>query len=82
MKGAMIMTDHAQRDDQANDPKRPSQAEGDRATVEQSLRKQPDKTQAESCGSSSESTRADDPERPSQAEGERDGVEERPGKQG
>lgn len=33
------MTDQ-HRHDQANDPKRTSQAEGDRATIEQSLREQ------------------------------------------
>ena len=65
--------------DQTNDPGRPSQAEGDRATVEESLREQGQGGQRQpgSSGTSgAERSQADDPKRPSKAEGERQAVEE------
>jgi hypothetical protein len=64
------------RDDQTNDPKRPSQAEGDRATVEQSLSEQSAKRRSGVQGGATSNDRTNDPERPSQAEGERDAAEE------
>jgi hypothetical protein len=67
------MTDQ-QRTKQTDDPPRPSQAEGERDTVEQELHEQSDKRRRSERNSAGE--RQNDPLRPSQAEGERDVAEE------
>jgi hypothetical protein len=61
------------RNDQTEDPLRPSQAEGDRGTVEQDLKEQSDKRRRSERATGE---RRNDPPRPSQAEGERDKAEE------
>jgi len=67
-KGAIMANQRGA--DQTDDPPRPSQAEGERDTVEQDLgesankRRKPERTTA--------GERQNDPPRPSQAEGERD----------
>ena len=68
------MTDHDKHDkrtprhgERTDDPKRPSQAEGDRETVEEALGEQARGQSGTARGKGNTS----DPERPSQAEGER-----------
>ena len=56
--------------DQFDDPPRPSQAEGDRDTVEQDLNERTDKRRRSEIPTSV-GERKNDPPRPSQAEGER-----------
>jgi hypothetical protein len=72
------MTDRTQQKDQTDDPRRPSQAEGERETVEEALGErqetrrpapgQHDRTPADERGS--------DPKRPSKPEGERAAAQE------
>lgn len=61
------------RNDQTEDPLRPSQAEGERETVEQDLNEQSRKRRRTEHTTGE---RRNDPSRPSQAEGERDKAEE------
>ena len=68
------MTDQ-RRTDQTDDPPRPSQAEGERDTIEQDLNERSDKRPAVGRTSSA-GERKNDPPRPSQAEGEREVGEE------
>jgi hypothetical protein len=72
------MSDNQHRD-QTNDPKRPSQAEGDRDTIDQALGDQASKGQRQSHAPASgvNDNRTNDPKRPSQAEGERDAAKTR-----
>jgi hypothetical protein len=63
------------RTDETDDPPRPSQAEGERDTVEQDLKEQTDKRRWPERATSADNRR-NDPPRPSQAEGERDIAEE------
>jgi len=75
------MADQTQHDD----PKRPSQAEGDRATVEESLGERDRAGQRGTQGAASgqrnrtspgDHDRTDDPNRPSKPEGERTAAQE------
>jgi hypothetical protein len=63
-----------QRSNQSDDPPRPSQAEGERDTIEQDLDESTAKRRRAERTTAGE--RQNDPPRPSQAEGERDIAEE------
>lgn len=67
------MAYHNQQDDQTNDPKRPSQAEG---TPDRSSREQSRKAQNQPREIKSGNDRTNDPQRPSQAEGDRETIDE------
>ncbi|MFL5801598.1 MAG: hypothetical protein ACJ8CR_07625 [Roseiflexaceae bacterium] len=71
------MTQRNQHADQTNDPQRPSQAEGERDSSDQSQRKQSRRrpSSPHRAPASANNDRTNDPRRPSQAEGERDTVE-------
>ena len=66
------MTDRTQHKDETDDPKRPSQAEGDRETVEQDLGERDKGGRQETHRPpQGQHDRSNDPARPSKPEGER-----------